>query len=221
MKKWILPVLIFISMPSVAHAKNADSNPIPGIIVIIVICVALYLWINRRSGKVGDSETKIIQPAPTQEDEEQIKKHYAEKILQKAAELDPLPTIRTLLPLNRGESCHLSLNCEAHEIKEVTTSVKYSVSQVRLGRGMATWRIGQAFFDRQKEIKSMPIGRGTVFMTNKRIIFEGGVKNVVVPFSQILNVKYEIRQNVFYIERLRGGIISLSMNSEDILDCTP
>lgn len=214
--RFITSISLILLLPSAAHAKGEEGSAIAGLLILILIGYIIYQLIKKVSKKSEEPVSKNVSAQRTSEEEEQIKKNFAEKMFKKVAELDPIPTIKSTLPLQKGETCHLLLeSCEVEEIKEVTTSVKYSVPQMRLGKGMFTWRIGEAHYDKQKEIKSVPIGKGTVYLTNKRIIFEGGVKNIVIPFSHILKANTAILNNLFYFERTKGGIISLTLKDSD------
>ena len=98
-----------------------------------------------------------------------------------------LPTVEVPINLQRNESCYLKTSAEWHEIRKRTTRINYSgpVASVRIAKGVR-WRMGSVGVRTHSENVLTKIDAGTVYLTNKRLIFTGAQKNSTRPLSGIL-----------------------------------
>jgi hypothetical protein len=114
-----------------------------------------------------------------------------------------LPDVDAPIRLAKGERCHAALPSSHHEFRTVTDAVGYTgpTARIRLAKGVY-WRFGA--------IKVAPIRRdvlkeldtGTLYVTNRRLLFDGTKRNRAFPYAKIINVK--LYQDGLQIERDTG-----------------
>ena len=114
-----------------------------------------------------------------------------------------LPTITTPLLLQRGEVCHAELPCRLHEKRTVTNVIRYSgpTGRVRIMKGLS-WRYGAISVNRVTSEELRQIDSGTLYITNKRLLFNGAAKNQNVPFKKI--VQFTAYKDGLEIEKVSG-----------------
>jgi hypothetical protein len=100
---------------------------------------------------------------------------------------DELPELQVPILLKRGEACHLFATALHHEIRTVTRSVRYGGPQatVRIARGLH-YRVGQVSLERVREGVLKLLDEGTLYLTNKRLLFDGSRKSVSINLSKII-----------------------------------
>lgn len=103
-----------------------------------------------------------------------------------------LPVLHADILLKKGETCHFEVPCELME--EVTRTRYTGGSQgvsFRIAKGVY-YRVGGFQGKPVRETYNEVTDRGTLYITNKRIIFVGAKKNVTYPLGSIVNfVKYK------------------------------
>jgi hypothetical protein len=114
-----------------------------------------------------------------------------------------LPEQEAPIRLGKGERCHTVLQVSHHEFRTVTEAVGYTgpTARVRLAKGIY-WRFGA--------IKVAPIRRdvlkeldtGTLYVTSRRLLFDGTKGSRAFPYTKIINVK--LYQDGLQIERDTG-----------------
>lgn len=109
------------------------------------------------------------------------------KLLARIEEGD-LPVLSPPIKLQRGETCHASFTCTHNEIRTRTTSHRYSgpTASIRIMKGVR-WRLGQVAVQRVTREEMVQIDSGTLYVTNKRLLFDGAKKNTVINLSKILH----------------------------------
>lgn len=105
------------------------------------------------------------------------------------AENGPLPVVDADIMLGRGEVCHWAAPAELKHLKRVTVGVSYGgpVATIRIMRGLS-WRMASYRGQRESEVQFVSAGEGTVYFTNKRIIFNSPLKNLVIRLDRIIDI---------------------------------
>jgi hypothetical protein len=98
-----------------------------------------------------------------------------------------LPTIAVDVILQRGEVCHAQLRATLHEMRTVTTRYQYSGPVVRIPiMKHVSWRVGSiAVHPIQKDTMTL-LDQGTLFITNKRLLFHGAKKTTTVALKKVI-----------------------------------
>lgn len=116
-------------------------------------------------------------------------KNYLDKLrLYWSLENEPLPVLTLNINLQKNEVCHLKISnvhwCEMRVVRHSTTRTGYSAS-VRIAKGIylrsSTYRPQSYSTEQLKQIDS-----GTMYITNKRILFTGINKNHNIRFDKIV-----------------------------------
>lgn len=104
------------------------------------------------------------------------------------AEHAPLPVVDVDILLMRDEVCHWSGKCGLSQIKRVTVGVSYSgpVASIRIMKGLS-WRMASYRGQRETEVQLVPVDEGTVYITNRRIVFDGTLKNLVIKLERVID----------------------------------
>jgi hypothetical protein len=102
---------------------------------------------------------------------------------------DTIPTVDSSIMLQRGEVCHYSAQADWHELRTRTVRSGYSgtLTSIRIAKGLS-YRIGNYTPNCVTEDVLMMIDSGTVYVTNKRVIFDGGKKNTAIRHSAIIGI---------------------------------
>jgi tellurite resistance protein len=100
-----------------------------------------------------------------------------------------LPTFDPGINLQRGETCYMQRAVEWHEMRRQRVGVGYSgpTMRVKIAKGIY-WRAGTLGVKPLTRDALVRIDSGTVFITNKRLLFMGTMKNVTVKLDRILDV---------------------------------
>lgn len=99
-----------------------------------------------------------------------------------------LPIIRPLIHLQRGETCHATFVCTQSEIRQQTTSYRYSglTASVKIVKGLR-WRVGQVSVQRITRDAMLQLDSGALYITSKRLFFDGAKKNTTIALSRIVH----------------------------------
>jgi hypothetical protein len=115
---------------------------------------------------------------------------YIEKLrINWRIENEELPVKDIDITLKKGEKCYYSQQIEWFELRKVTQRVDYSGLnyRIKIAKGLS-YRIGSIKPQRITSDEYKLIDSGTLYVTNKRLIFDGGLKNTNIPFSKILSI---------------------------------
>ena len=99
------------------------------------------------------------------------------------------PDVGAPINLPRGERCHFSAPAQMYEMRTETQRVHYSGASVRI-------RIMKGVYYRAGTVSAQRITRdvlrlidsGTLYVTSKRVIFDGDRKNTTIRLSNVLSV---------------------------------
>lgn len=127
-----------------------------------------------------------------------------------------LPVINTSISLQKDEVCFYQDFCKWFEHRKITKSVSYSgiTGSLKITKGVR-YRVGNIKPKKITVDTLSEIDNGTLFITNKRIIFMGTHKNINIKYSSILAiVPYS---DGVGIEKDSGKSPILGCNNPDIL----
>ena len=100
-----------------------------------------------------------------------------------------LPILETGISLQKGEVCHYSNHIDWLEHRTVTRRINYGGPRVRfkIVKGLY-YSAGSVAVSRVTQDQIQVIDSGTVYLTNKRVIFVGNRKNSNIRLDKILSV---------------------------------
>ena len=118
-------------------------------------------------------------------------------------EAGDLPILGVQIILQRNEVCHAAAGAILHEIRTVTKRVNYSglTSSVKIV-GPIRWRVGSMAFDRIQKDVMTAVDSGALYVTSKRLIFDGSKKNGVIQLSKIMN--FTVFSDGLQVQKERG-----------------
>jgi len=98
-----------------------------------------------------------------------------------------LPVVPIALNLQKGEACHFAATATWNEIRKTTRTEGYYSQgvSVRIARGIY-YRVGGSRPHRVTTEGLTQIDSGTLYFTNKRVIFDGAAKNTSLRLSNVL-----------------------------------
>lgn len=119
------------------------------------------------------------------------------------AEHGVLPVVETDLILGRGEVCHWHARAELMQMKRVTVGVTYGgpVATIRIFKGLS-WRMASYRGTRETSDDIVSLDKGVVFITNRRVLFNGPLKNLAIKLERVMDVNGF--KNAFQVEQPTG-----------------
>lgn len=98
-----------------------------------------------------------------------------------------IPTCSVSISLQKNEACYFSTHIKWLEQRRVTKRINYSgpTMRIRIMKGVY-WRAGSIAPQRISEDEWRVIDEGTIYLTNKRIIFMGNNGNKTITLGKIL-----------------------------------
>lgn len=114
-----------------------------------------------------------------------------------------LPSVDVPILLQRGEVCHFSGEAARHEIKTVTKRINYGgpTGSIKIMKGVR-WRVGSIAVQRVTTDVMTQLDTGTLYVTSKRVFFDGTKKNISIPFGKI--TKFTVFKDGLQIEKEAG-----------------
>jgi hypothetical protein len=99
------------------------------------------------------------------------------------------PNVSAPINLQRDEVCHFSARAQVYEMRTETERTNSSGASVRIKimKGVY-YRVGTTSTQRITREVLRQIDTGTLYVTNKRLIFDGARKNSVIRLSAILSI---------------------------------
>lgn len=100
-----------------------------------------------------------------------------------------LPVKQVGINLQKNEQCFYSAYIDWLELRKITKRVNYSgpTYRIKIAKGFH-YRVGSVKPQRITSEELQEIDRGMVYITSKRIIFTGSIKNTNIPLSKILSI---------------------------------
>jgi hypothetical protein len=114
-----------------------------------------------------------------------------------------LPSIAVPILLQRGEICHFSGAARHHEIKTLTKRINYSgpTASIKIMKGLH-WRAGSVSVQRVTTDVMTQLDSGTLYVTSKRLFFDGTKKNVSIPLGKVS--KFTVFKDGLQVEKETG-----------------
>jgi hypothetical protein len=114
-----------------------------------------------------------------------------------------LPTIQPPILLQRGEVCHAEFPSALHELRTVTKRINYSgpSGRIRIMKGLS-WRYGSVSVSRVTAEEWRRLDSGVLYITNKRLLFNGQLKNVNTQLKKIIH--FTVHKDGIQIEKDSG-----------------
>lgn len=105
--------------------------------------------------------------------------------------------------LQRGEQCHARFASTLHELRRVTKAVAYHgpTGRIRIMKGLS-WRYGYVNVNRVTTEQLLELDSGILLITNKRLLFNGGKKNVSLPLKRVIH--FTLFNDAIQIEKDSG-----------------
>lgn len=100
-----------------------------------------------------------------------------------------LPVCEVDIILQKNEICHYEADAKLYEDRKVTTGVKYggTTHSIRIAKGWY-YRTGNINTARKSEDVMTLIESGVLYITNKRILFNGEKGNKTIRYNQIVDL---------------------------------
>ena len=104
-------------------------------------------------------------------------------------ENEPLLIYNAEIFLQKGEYCHYKSAASLYEDRKQTTGITYRgyTHRVKIFKGFY-YRVGNLNAARKTEDVTIEIDSGILYVTNKRILFNGNKGNKVIRYSQIVDL---------------------------------
>lgn len=98
-----------------------------------------------------------------------------------------LPIVEAPVRLQRSETCHFAMPCGHHEFRTTTRAIQYAGPTVRIPivRGVS-WRMGHLAVNRVTTEDLRFLDAGVLYVTNRRLLFDGGRKTTAILFRRII-----------------------------------
>jgi hypothetical protein len=114
-----------------------------------------------------------------------------------------LPEAQVPILLRKGEVCYLSGYAGHSEFRSVTRSIRYGgpAVRVRIMKGLY-YRAGQVNVQRISEDVLTNLDVGQIYLTNKRIVFNGSKKNTTIALAKVLD--FDVYSDGLKIEKETG-----------------
>jgi hypothetical protein len=126
-----------------------------------------------------------------------------------------LPAVTVPIVLQRGEICHAVADAVWMEMRTRTERVNYGgpVMSVRICKGVR-YRVGSVRVQRITRDELTPIDQGRLYVTNKRIIFDGAKKNTAIRYSSL--IAFEPFGDGVVLEKATGKSPHIRLANTDI-----
>jgi hypothetical protein len=100
-----------------------------------------------------------------------------------------LPVFEPGIILQKSELCHYKVNAKLYENRKVTRRVSYGGNTFRfkIAKGWY-YRFGDVGVSRKSEDVMTLIDEGVLYVTNKRILFNGSKNNKAIRYNQIIDL---------------------------------
>ena len=101
-----------------------------------------------------------------------------------------LPVLSTDILLQKKEICHFINQTDWYEQHVVRSRINYAgpTYRLKLAKGFY-YRVGSIQYNQQPKEQLLKIDTGTLYITNKRLLFVGSKKNTSIQYSKIINVQ--------------------------------
>lgn len=126
-----------------------------------------------------------------------------------------LPTVPVSLNLQRNELCHAVSSASWQETRTRTERINYGgpVASIRICKGLR-YRVGSVQVQRITREELTHVDDGTLYVTNKRLIFDGLKRNTTIRLSSVLS--FTPYSDGVVIEKTSGRPIQFVLGNSDV-----
>jgi len=113
------------------------------------------------------------------------------------------PELAVDINLQRGEKCHFTTECSWNEFRKVRVSYGYSgpTMRIKIAKGLY-WRAGNIAVRPVSKEELTLIESGTLYLTNKRLVFVGSRKSSSIRLDKVLD--FEPYKDGIFIQKDSG-----------------
>jgi len=99
-----------------------------------------------------------------------------------------IPEINANIKIQKNEKCYFTCEVNWYELRRVTKRIRYAgpTMRIKIVKGVY-WRMGDLAIQPVSEDILTPIDTGTIYLTNKRLIFMGSRKNSTIRLNKIID----------------------------------
>lgn len=113
-----------------------------------------------------------------------------------------IPEVPVAIQLQRGETCHFVAHATWNESRRTTETVDYNQGvSFRIARGVY-YRVGATQPQRVTSKGLTEIDRGTLYLTNRRVLFDGERRNSTIPLSNLIS--FQVYADGLQLEKSTG-----------------
>lgn len=125
------------------------------------------------------------------------------------------PVMSVPINLQKGESCHAVADAIWHVVRTRTQRINYGgpVASIRICKGLR-YRVGSVQVQRITRDEMVEIDRGRLYVTNKRVIFDGAKKNTTIRLSALLS--FSPYSDGVALEKASGKAAHLVLQNVDL-----
>ena len=133
-----------------------------------------------------------------------------------------LPVIQADINLQKNETCFIQTQADWHELRTVTKRINYAgpSARIKIMKGLS-YRVGSVSVERVTSEHMQHLDSGTLYVTNKRLIFTGQKKNAniklekilsITPYSDGIEVVKDAGRNPVFIVPSNADILSMTLS---------
>ena len=126
-----------------------------------------------------------------------------------------IPAVAVTISLQKSETCYAVADAVWHELRTKTDRYNYAgpVASIRIFKGFR-YRVGSVSVRRITHDEMTEIDRGRIYLTSKRVIFEGSKKNATISLSSLLT--FTPYSDGVALERASGKTVHLVLSNVDL-----
>lgn len=190
-------------------ARSRSVDVTAEIIVLSGLVVAAAVGLRILASRSGNA----LNPTPAPVVNEQARAELSALYWQ--IQNGELPAVPVPIALQRNEICHFSCAASWYEPRVQTTRVDYAGAgyRIRIAKGLH-FRVGSVAGKPVKKDVLTLLDSGTVYLTNRRVIFDGEKANKTIKVSNLIG--FEPYSDAIALEKATGKnpVIMLQGNAE-------
>lgn len=146
-----------------------------GFLILVAIVIGAFVWFSKEEAKAKAELEKAFRA------------RFA--AIQERLDTDGVPIVEADLALQNGEICHWMGPCTWMETRSRAKRVGYRGTSISIPivKGVR-YRAGSFAPAVERTQELVPIDSGTLYITSKRLFFDGQGKNTSLPHAKILKI---------------------------------
>lgn len=150
--------------------------------------------------ELSELSMRLGLPMPTAGNRHAVLNEY--RLMWRFSQGDP-PSIPADITLRKGEVCYFASPVKWNEMRRVTKRIQYAGPRMKIKiYKNIHWRMGDMAVRRVAHDQLTLIDDGIMYLTNKRLIFSGKMKNFTIPTAKIFD--FELFADGIKIDRETG-----------------